>query len=196
MKSLKNKFFVGLAATCLVASAGVYAQTNSPTPAAPAAPMEHGKSMEKMQHKMQQRMQAGMEKHRAQLHEKLKLTAQQEPAWKTFTEATQPQHPAAMQDKQAEHKAMMNMSTPARMEKMLEHAKERTARMQQHLDALKTFYAILTPEQQKIFDDSHARMHGAMKMRMQHRMQERNQHRQHERMPEGGQTPMPAAKKS
>lgn len=196
MKSLKNKFFVGLAASCLLASAGAYAQSTTPTPTTPAAPMEHGKNMEKMQ----QRMQAGMEKHRAQLHDKLKLTAQQEPAWKTFTDATQSHHPTAMQDRQAEHKAMMAMSTPARMEKMLEHAKNRLARMQQHLEALKTFYAVLTPEQQKIFDESHARMHGAMKMPMQHRLQERlqedRQERMRSRMPEGGLTPLPAAKKS
>lgn len=196
MKSLKNKFFVGLAATCLLASTGVYAQTGNATSTTPAAPMEHGKNMEKMQ----QRMQAGMEKHRAQLHDKLKLTAQQEPAWKTFTEATQPHHPGAMQDRQAEHKAMMAMSTPARMEKMLEHAKDRLSRMQHHLDALKTFYAVLTPEQQKIFDDSHAHMRGAMKMhtqeRLQERLQEDRQQRMRSRMPEGGLTPPPGAKKS
>ncbi|MBC3875711.1 Spy/CpxP family protein refolding chaperone [Undibacterium flavidum] len=208
MKSLKNKFFVGLAASCLLTSAGVYAQTSKSAPsattataavAASTAPMEHGKNMEKMH----ERMQAGMEKHRAQLHDKLKLTAQQEPAWKTFTEATQPHH-AAMPDRQAEHKAMMTMSTPVRMEKMLERAKDRLARMQQHLDALKTFYAVLTPEQQKIFDESHARMHGAMKMRMQHRLQERDQERLRDdrqermrsRIPEGGLTPPPGAKKS
>lgn len=180
MKSLKNKFFVGLAATCLFSGSAVYAQTSSPTPTTPAASMEHGKTMEKMH----ERMQAGMEKHRAQLHDKLKLTAQQEPAWKAFTDATQAHHPVTMQDRHAEHKAMMAMSTPARMEKMLERAKDRLARMQQHLDALKTFYAVLTPEQQKIFDDAHARMHGAMKMRMQQRLHDRMSPRMHGGMPE------------
>jgi Spy/CpxP family protein refolding chaperone len=38
------------------------------------------------------------------------------------------------------------------MEKMIALSKERTARMEQHLQALNTFYATLTPEQKKVFD--------------------------------------------
>jgi protein CpxP len=63
---------------------------------------------------------------------------------------------------------------------MLEHSKERLAHMQKHLDALKTFYAVLTPEQQKIFDDSHQRMRHRMQRSMQHRMQERMQGGMHD----------------
>ena len=174
MKFLKNTFFVGLTAISLATSAGVFAQqpaSSTPTP-------ERAKKMEHMQ----QRMQAGMEKHRAQLHDKLKLTPQQEPAWKTFTDATNPAHAGMHKDRSAEHQTMATLTAPARMEKMLEHAKERLARMQQHLDALKTFYAVLTPEQQKIFDESHHRMHQRMKMRMHEGMRDRMQDRMHKRM--------------
>jgi Spy/CpxP family protein refolding chaperone len=180
MKFLKNTFFVGLTALSLATSAGAFAQQansgSTPTP-------ERAKKMEQMQQRMQQQMQAGMEKHRMQLHDKLKLTAQQEPAWKAFTDATSPQH-AGMHDAKGDHQAMANLSAPAMVEKMLERSKERMARQQQHLDALKTFYAVLTPEQQKILDDSHRRMHNGMKMRMhegmQNRMQKRMQHNIHE----------------
>jgi protein CpxP len=145
----------------------------------------------------QQRMQAGMEKHRNQLHDKLKLTPQQEPAWKAFTEATKPQHDQKSMQSRVDHQAMTAMSAPARMEKMLDRSKERLARMQQHLDALKSFYAVLTPEQQKVFDTSHQGMHDRMKKRMHDGMQKRMQNRMHDgksmRMHEG-QTPAPTTK--
>ena len=186
MKFLKNTFFVGLTALSLATSAGAFAQQvnsgSSPSP-------ERAKKMEQMQ----QRMQAGMEKHRMQLHDKLKLTAQQEPAWKAFTDATSPQHAGMQHEPKGDRQAMVNLSAPAMMEKMLERSKERMARQQQHLDALKTFYAALTPEQQKILDDNHRRMHHGMKMRMhegmQNRMQKRMQHNMHE-----GQMAAPATK--
>jgi protein CpxP len=44
------------------------------------------------------------------------------------------------------------MTAPARMEKMIAMSKERTARMEQHLQALNKFYATLSPEQKKVFD--------------------------------------------
>ena len=47
---------------------------------------------------------------------------------------------------------MEKMAAPERMEKMLGMMKDREARMSSHLAALKTFYAILTPEQKKTFD--------------------------------------------
>ena len=37
--------------------------------------------------------------------------------------------------------------------KALEHMRAMEAKMTEHLAALKEFYAVLTPEQQKIFDD-------------------------------------------
>jgi protein CpxP len=173
MKSLKNKFFIGLTAIALSATSSVYAQ--SKTEQKPAVAQQHGMDHAKMQEKMMARMKQGMEKHRTQMHDKLKITADQEPAWKTFTEAMMPNN---MSHGMSEHKAgmdkmaMSTMTTPVRMEKMVEKAKERLARMQQHLDALKTFYVVLTPEQQKVFDESHRHKRGGMhgKMHMMQRM--------------------------
>ena len=195
MKFLKNTLVLSLTTASLAIAAGVFAQqtpTSAPAQAS-ARSAEHAKRMEQRQ----QRMQAGMEKHRHQLHDKLKLTSQQESAWKAFTEATKPQHDQKMMQSRADHQAMAAMSAPARMEKMLERSKERLARMQQHLDALKSFYAVLTPEQQKIFDASHQGMHDRMKKRMHDGMQKRMQHPMHDGKPmrmHEGQTPAPTTK--
>ena len=195
MKLLKNTIMLSLATASLAFAAGTYAQQSSSSAPAPAAARtaEHAKKMEQRQ----QRMQEGMEKHRSQLHDKLKLSPQQEPAWKAFTEATKPQHDQKMHQVKADRQAMAAMSAPARMEKMLEHSKERLARMQQHLDALKSFYAVLTPEQQKIFDASHQRMHDRMKKRMRDGMQKRMQNHMHDGKPmrmHQGQAPAPTTK--
>ena len=95
-----------------------------------------------------ERMKARMEKRQTALHHKLKLNADQEVAWKEFIAGKTP--PAmGMRMNRAE---MMKLSAPDRMEKMLGFMKERQAQMTVRLVGLKKFYAVLTPEQQKIFD--------------------------------------------
>ena len=191
MKLLKNTIALSLTAATLLLGAGVYAQqksdaTNAASTAnAPNRSAEQGKRMQQRH----QAMQAGMEKHRARLHEQLKLTPQQEGAWTTFMDATKPRQAPMSDAAKAERQAMVSMNAPERMEKMLGHAKDRLARMQQHLDALKTFYAVLTPEQQKIFDASHQRMHQRMQHRMKMRMHEGKQHRMQGRMHDAGHMP-------
>lgn len=94
------------------------------------------------------RMEKYHEQHMAKLHDKLKLTAQQEPAWKKFT-AVNPMADKSMRPDPAE---MAKLNAPDRLEKGLEHMKAMETRMTEHLAALKEFYAVLTPEQQKTFD--------------------------------------------
>ncbi|MFD2270255.1 Spy/CpxP family protein refolding chaperone [Undibacterium arcticum] len=43
---------------------------------------------------------------------------------------------------------------------MLAMMKEGEARMSQRLAAMKTFYAVLSPEQKKVFNDNFRMMHG------------------------------------
>jgi periplasmic protein CpxP/Spy len=100
-------------------------------------------------------MKERMAKRQAELHDKLKLTPQQEGAWKTFTARMQPGTRPARPDRAQ----MANMTAPERMEMMLTRMKEAEARMTDRLAATKEFYAVLTPEQQKIFDQEFAR-HG------------------------------------
>ena len=95
------------------------------------------------------RMEKYHEQHLAKLHDKLKLTAQQEPAWKKF--AAQP--PVFDGTNRPDPAEMEKLNAPQRLEKGLEHMKAMEAKLTDHLAALKEFYAVLTPEQQKIFDD-------------------------------------------
>lgn len=153
MKTIKSGFILAVLAMSVAVSA-VYAQT----PAA-GTPANHSAMAEKMQKHMQERM----EKHRAMVHDQLKITADQETAWKTFIESTS-QHMQKMMGERPDHHVHETLSAPAMLEKQLERSKEHVTMMQKQLDALKTFYAVLTPEQQKTFDAIHKRMHHRAKM--------------------------------
>ena len=105
------------------------------------------RQMDKSQ--MAERMKMRMEQRHTALHHKLKLTPEQEPAWKSFIAGAKPPMLGMMGLQRAD---MMKLSAPERMEKMIERMKERQAHMTARLVELKKFYAVLTPEQQKIFD--------------------------------------------
>ncbi len=96
------------------------------------------------------KMHEKMAQHHAMLHEKLKLTAAQEPAWTTFGASMKPGERGARMDRAAFKK----MTAPERMESRIAMSKERISRQETRLASLKTFYAVLTPEQQKVFDDN------------------------------------------
>lgn len=102
-----------------------------------------------------------LEQHHNQLHEALKLSAEQEPAWQKLMDSEQVK--PALSGGKPEDWAKLN--TPARAEKMLELAKARQEHMAQHVAALKAFYAVLTPEQQKAFEDFHAASRSRMEGR-------------------------------
>lgn len=97
-----------------------------------------------------------MEQHQKRLHDALKLTPDQEGAWKTFADSMRP--PAKAERPARED--MAKLTTPERAEKMLDLAKQRQERMAEHVAALKTFYGVLTPEQKKVFDEQHAFQRG------------------------------------
>lgn len=88
-------------------------------------------------------------KRQAKLHDQLKLTAAQEPAWATFiAAAAKPPGP------RGEHQDTEKLAAPERLEKWIAMSKDRIAVQETQLASLKTFYAVLTPEQRKVFDDS------------------------------------------
>lgn len=96
-----------------------------------------------------------MEKRQAELHTKLKLTPNQEAAWKSFTASMAP----AGHGKRPDRAEMEKLTAPERMEKMLERSTQRQDAMASRLEAVKKFYAQLTPEQQKVFNDEFAKPH-------------------------------------
>lgn len=105
-----------------------------------------------------ERMKQRMAEHQSALHGKLNLTPGQEAAWQEFTAAMTPND----QRKRPDRAEWEKLSAPERMEKQLTLMKEGEARMASRLAATKTFYAILTPEQQKIFNENFlsGRRHG------------------------------------
>ena len=159
-----------LAGLIALPAAGVLAQATAPTAqptattpattiATPASKEANGR-----------RGHTGMDRHnpaqtqeriatrQAELKDKLKITAAQEPVWSTYTAAMTPQA-GTIQNRQAwhaQHEDMQKLPTPERIDKMralrTQHMAEMTQTMEQRGDATKAFYAALTPEQQKTFD--------------------------------------------
>ena len=100
-------------------------------------------------------MHAQLEKrfaeHETKLHDALKLSAAQEPAWKSFTESNHQQ----LLTTEADHKIrpspadLEKMSAPEQLQSHLTMMQKQLAMMQNHLSALNTFYATLSSEQQQ-----------------------------------------------
>ncbi|QDL52700.1 Spy/CpxP family protein refolding chaperone [Rhodoferax aquaticus] len=148
-----------LVLAALLASVGVasWAQ-NGPSTDKPMAhaqgKMMHGDKMDSG------RMESMMAKRTTELKAKLKLSAAQEGAWTTFTSAMKPS--GNMMAQRPDRAEFDKLSTPERIDKMKairtqQHA-EMAAEMEKRDEAIKTFYATLTPEQKKVFDTEHARM--------------------------------------
>lgn len=91
------------------------------------------------------------ELHHTRLHDALKLSGEQESAWKSFMDSERSM--PGVSHGQPEEWAKLN--APERAEKMLELSKAKQVQMSEHVVALKAFYAQLTPDQQKIFEDFH-----------------------------------------
>ena len=151
----------------LLATAGASAMAQN-IPSAPAAgpasaAQPSGPPGARMDHHDPAKMQAMMAKRQADMKAKLKITPAQEGAWTTFTAAMQP--PARMGGRPTpEQRAEFDkLSTPERIDKMRALRTERMTQMSAAMDkcgeASKTFYAALTPEQQKVFDTEHKK-HG------------------------------------
>jgi periplasmic protein CpxP/Spy len=140
----------------LLAAAGLTAYA-ADTATVPAAPMdgshakEHGRRMDPA------KMEAMHAKRSAELKAKLKITPQQEGAWNDFVAAMKP--PARDGANRPDRAAMEKLSTPERLDKMkamrTQHMSDMNAAMEKRDAATKTFYAALTPDQQKVFDAAH-----------------------------------------
>jgi hypothetical protein len=111
------------------------------------------------------KMQARMTKRLAALKLKLHITPAQEAAWTTYTDALKPKPRAPIAGAPAD---LSHMTTPERLDRMhtlhAERMAEMTAQLDQRAQATKTFYAVLSADQQKVFDEEFNRAlrgHGA-----------------------------------
>jgi Spy/CpxP family protein refolding chaperone len=93
-----------------------------------------------------------IELHHKKLLEALKLTTAQEGGWKKLLDAEHPK--SRMAPGKAED--WSKLTSPERADRMLERTKEQQLQQTEHTMALKEFYATLTDEQKKVFDDQHS----------------------------------------
>jgi hypothetical protein len=135
MRQILSTLCVAIAATVC---GGAYAQAAAPSPGG-ANPAERAQ-------RFNERM--------AHLKQHLKITSAQEGAWDAFVQAMQPQ---ARREPHADAGGQ-NLSTPQRLDRMDAQRQDMDAAMQHREQAIRTLYAQLDPQQQKIFDGVIARM--------------------------------------
>lgn len=154
MKSrLSSALFAGLLGIFLWGNAAV-ADHHAPAsaPSGDASPVQ-GKDKATAKGKqcphaaMWKRHAAQQRAHHAKLHAALKLTEAQEAAWKTFTRQMAPRK-HLMCGKKA-----VGKTAPERMDAMLGMMRRHLRATKARAEAVKAFYAVLTPAQQKTFDD-------------------------------------------
>ncbi|MGQ3082554.1 MAG: Spy/CpxP family protein refolding chaperone [Hydrogenophaga sp.] len=149
---------VGMSATALVQASALQpsagattpgtAQLAQTTPAAkPTAPKAEQRDQKRAEHIA--RMQQKMAERQAAFKTELKLTPEQEPAWNAFVARTQPQARPAREHTRED---WSKLTTPQRLDKMQALKAERDAAMAKRTDAIKSFYAALNADQQKVFD--------------------------------------------
>lgn len=156
----------GLVLAGLLATASVSAMAQG----APAGPAAAGMPAGHMGRHDPAKMQAWIAQRQAELKARLKITPAQEGAWTSYTAAMQP--PAHSARPTPEQRAEFDkLSTPERIDKMRALRGQRMADMGAAMDkrdaATKTFYAALSPEQQKTFDAEHQK-HGLREGRGHH----------------------------
>ena len=152
-----------LAAAMLVAAAAPsMAQPAAPAKAEAASAPQAGKPGPRSDHHRghgprfsPEQREAFMAKRAGELKQKLKITADQEGAWSTFQGSMKPNEPKLGR---LDRKEMEKLTTPERLDRMRAMRAERAAEGDRRAEAVKTFYATLKPEQQKVFDQESARM--------------------------------------
>lgn len=152
MNTLRKRIIIGMAVLGL-GSTTLSAQAYAHDGQHPAASHEQKKAM----------WGERAAKREQKLHESLKLAPAQLAAWSAYTAAMKP----AARPERGQRGAWKTMAAPERMAKRVEMAKLRVTKMASRLEATKAFYAVLTPEQKKQFDEN-SLQHGGH--RMGHRM--------------------------
>ncbi len=142
MQTLKQRIVLGLAVAALTGAVAIpaFAQRQGDS-----ACSEHRGGVRFDSERFEQRM----EKRQQALHDQLKLSASQEKAWHNYSEAMKSLLPKREDFKRDDWRSL---SAPERSERMLSRAQERVERMRKGNEAMKAFYAALSPEQKKVFD--------------------------------------------
>jgi len=136
---------ISLAAALALTTAGAsFAQPASAPPGAPGARAEG-------RHWQRPDPAQMAERHAQRLRDTLQLRPDQEPALRAFIAATAPR-PGDHDRMRKGREAGQTLTTPARLDRMEARMAEHQARFHAHAEALRRFYAQLSPSQQKAFD--------------------------------------------
>jgi periplasmic protein CpxP/Spy len=171
MKSNQGSYVKRALMVGLLAGSGVLAMTSFAMSGAGPAGACEGKPVAKMGAGMHARSAANRDERRdaylAALKQKLDLQPAQEAAWNQFVDAAKALG-GNRPERQVLRQEMQQLKTPERLDRMQAMAQQRQAKMQARGEAIKTFYAQLTTEQQSVFDasrpskgrDGHGHRHG------------------------------------
>ena len=99
-----------------------------------------------------------VEERLAKLHDALNLSPDQTAAWETFA-AQAKERAAQFRAGRPDPEPWAKLSAPDRLDQIAAKMKVRQADLEAMAQSLRTFYAVLTPEQQKIVDE-HFRFRG------------------------------------
>ncbi|MGS0743125.1 Spy/CpxP family protein refolding chaperone [Glaciimonas sp. GG7] len=132
-----------------------YAQ-NAPAPAQDGAPV--AQAMHQPGPEQRTKFAEKMAKRQAKLHDALKITPAQEGAWKTYISQMQPKS-SDMPMQRPSKEEWAKQTAPQRMDHRIERMKKMEAMMTERAAALKQFYAVLTPQQQKVLDQKFSHEH-------------------------------------
>lgn len=154
MKSHPSRQLIAaaLAATLTVFTAQGFAQSSSSVPA-PELHAQHLSQRADRPAATPSERQAKMQQRRAErqaaLKAKLNITTEQEPAWNAFVARTAP---GTRTNHRAERQDWAQLTTPERLDRMQTRQAERAGATQIRINATRSFYSVLTPDQQKRFD--------------------------------------------
>ncbi len=137
----------GFAATAAVLSLGVAAFGQEAQPQAPQGPPTAEQRQAWMQHR-QQDMQQRRQEMAQRLQAVLQLRPDQQGAFQAFQAAMTPEP----REHQRRDRGAGPLTTPQRLDMMAQRMAARDAAFQRQAAAIRTFYAVLTPEQQRAFD--------------------------------------------
>ena len=143
MKHTSTLFIALLSALCLLATRPVWSEpTDGSAPAKAEPASAEPKKCDRWEEK-DKRLEA--------LKTDLKLTPVQEAAWAEFAGKITGDR-KGWEEKHKGLESLAGLPVVERMEKMLAFSKEHLAKQEARLDATKTFYATLSPEQRQVFD--------------------------------------------
>lgn len=150
MKSIKTSISIPALLAALIAGGGVLALSAHAMPG--AGPLAKPRCEARQGQNPQAWMAQRHAQHMAALKEKLQLVPEQEAAWNSFAAAVQPGLTQAGTGPQGLREDFQKLGTVERLDKLQAIAEARHARMRERTEAIKAFYARLTPQQQKVFD--------------------------------------------